>query len=280
VLAIALGLGAALSWGVGDFLGGLKARALPVLTVIFVSQAAGLVLIAAIIAIRGESPPGGSFALYAALSAICGLLALTAFYRGLAVGAMGVVAPISATAAVIPFTVGVATGERPSALQVAGAAVCLAGVMLASREKPDGTGRGARMATGAGLALLAAVGFGGFFLSLDKASEDDVLWAIFANRVTGVVVVAAVVAIARPKLRLSGGDARVLALIGVLDITANTLFAAASTQGLVSIVSVLSSLYPITVVVLAFAVLGERLQRLQLVGALGALAGAALISAG
>src|SRR3954471_23891750 len=120
VFAIALGLSASLCWGVGAFLGGLQSRRMPVVAVVLGSQLAGLVLVAAIVAIRGTAPPGGDFALYAALSSIGGIIGLTAFYTALSIGPMGVVAPLSATAAVIPVIVGVATGDRPSAVQAVG----------------------------------------------------------------------------------------------------------------------------------------------------------------
>jgi drug/metabolite transporter (DMT)-like permease len=281
VLAVALGLGASIAWGFADFLGGLKARQLALLTVMLGSQAAGLVLIAAIVAIRGEGAPGGDFALFAALSGAAGVVGLASFYRGLAVGAMAVVAPISSLAAAIPVAVGIATGDRPSALQLAGVLVALVGVAFASREEVEEARRGeTRIAAGVGFALLSAVGFGCFFVAMDAASDDDVFWAVLVNRITSVTLLVAAVAIARPRLSASGGDLRMLGLIGVLDISANALFAVASTEGLVSIVSVLASLYPVTVVVLAYVVLRERIQQLQLAGAAGALAGVALITAG
>jgi drug/metabolite transporter (DMT)-like permease len=280
LLAVALGLGAAVAWGCADFLGGLKARRLDLLTVMFVSQGAGLIAIVAVVAARGDGPPGGDFALFAALSAVAGVVGLASFYRGLAVGAMSVVAPISAMAAAIPFTVGIATGDRPSGLQVAGAGLALAGVAFASREEVEEAGRDARMARGVGLALLSAVGFGCFFLAIDVASDADVFWSILVNRMTAVAILAVAVVAVRPRLGVGSADLRGLVLIGALDITANSLFATASTEGLVSVVSVLASLYPVVVIVLARGLLRERVQRLQLAGAFGALAGVALITAG
>ena len=280
MLAVALGLGAAVAWGCADFLGGLKARRLDLLTVMFVSQGAGLIAIVAVVAARGDGPPGGDFALFAALSAVAGVVGLASFYRGLAVGAMSVVAPISAMAAAIPFTVGIATGDRPSGLQVAGAGLALAGVAFASREEVEEAGRDARMARGVGLALLSAVGFGSFFLAIDVASDADVFWSILVNRMTAVAILAVAVVAVRPRLGVGSADLRGLVLIGALDITANSLFATASTEGLVSVVSVLASLYPVVVIVLARGLLRERVQRLQLAGAFGALAGVALITAG
>ncbi|MGH2980325.1 MAG: EamA family transporter, partial [Solirubrobacterales bacterium] len=131
--ALLLAFASSVAWGAGDFLGGLKSRRLPVLNVLVASQLTGLVLIGAYVAIRAEGPPGGDLALWAPLSGIAGAVGLAAFYRGLAVGNMGVVAPISATAAIVPLAVGVAGGDRPAELQYVGIALALVGIVLASR---------------------------------------------------------------------------------------------------------------------------------------------------
>jgi drug/metabolite transporter (DMT)-like permease len=279
VLAVALGLAASVSWGISDFLGGLKSRTLALLSVLLTSQGAGLVLITAIVALRGRAAPDAEHVVYACLSGIAGAIGLAAFYRGLAVGAMAVVAPISGTAAVIPVAVGLISGERPAALQVPGIALAIAGVALASRELPE-EGGGPRVAAGAGLALLSAVGFGSFFVAMDAASEPDLFWAIFFNRATSLTALALAVLVVRPRLVLGRDDLPVLLLIGALDISANALFAAASTEGLVSLVAVLASLYPVVTVLLARLVLGERVRRVLQVGVVAVLAGVALISAG
>jgi drug/metabolite transporter (DMT)-like permease len=277
VFAIALGLAASLSWGVADFLGGIQSRRMPVVAVVLGSQLAGLVLVAGIVAARGEGIPGGDFILYAALSSVGGIVGLTAFYKALSIGAMGVVAPLSSTAAVIPLVVGLATGDRPRALQGMGVAVALVGVLLASREAGE---HGGSVSKGAGLALVSAVGFGCFFLAIDKASDSDVLWAVCVNRTVSVALLGLALLATRPKLGLHPADLRMLAVVGVLDILANGFFALAATKGLVSVVSVLASLYPVMTVILARVVLKERLRGVQRIGAALALAGVALISAG
>ena len=281
MFAIVLGLAASLSWGVADFLGGMQSRRMPVVAVVLGSQLAGLALVATIVAIRGEGPPeGGDFFVYAALSSVGGIIGLTAFYKALSIGAMGVVAPLSSTAAVIPLVVGVATGDRPSALQGIGVALAVSGVILASREASEEAKGSRTVSKGAGFALLSAVGFGCFFLAIDRASDDDVLWAVCVNRSVSVLLLGLALILIRPQLGLRAADMRMLAIVGVLDIAANAAFAVASTKGLVSVVSVLASLYPITTVVLARVVLKERLRAVQRAGAFTALAGVALISAG
>ena len=193
---------------------------------------------------------------------------------------MGVVAPLSSTAAVIPVAVGIATGDRPSTLQGIGVAIAIGGVILASREATDEAQTSPAISKGAGFALISAVGFGCFFLAIDRASDSDVLWAVTVNRTTSVLLLTAALLITRPKLGLKLTDMRTLAIVGVLDIAANGFFALAATKGLVSVVAVLSSLYPVMTVILARVVLKERLRAIQRAGALAALAGVALISAG
>jgi drug/metabolite transporter (DMT)-like permease len=280
VLALALAFSSSVAWGLADFLGGLKARKLPLLNVLVGSQLAGLILIAAFVALRGEGPPGGDFAAFAALSGLAGVFGLSAFYRGLAVGNMAIVAPISATAAIVPLAIGVATGDRPSGFEWTGLALALTGVALASREEVTGTAATPRVARGAGLAVLSALGFGLFFATIDRASDGDIAWAILVNRVTGVALLLAASLVVRPAVAATRADVRALAIIGGLDITANALFAAASTKGLISLVAVLGSMYPLTTIALAATVLGERPHRLAQVGVAAALAGVVLIAAG
>jgi len=279
VLAVALGLAASVSWGIADFLGGLKSRTLELLTVLLFSQGVGFLLIMLIVSVQGEPAPDGTHVLYACVSGVSGIVALAAFYRGLAVGAMTVVAPIAGMAAALPVAVGLISGERPAGLQAAGIVLAIAGVALASRERPA-EGGPSRVAAGAGLALLSALGFGGFFVAMDAASETDVFWASFFNRATSLSILVAAALALRPRLTIGVREARVLVLIGVMDISANALFAAAFTEGLVSLVSVLASLYPVVTVLLARLVLGERVRRPQQAGVAAVLAGVALISAG
>ena len=282
MLAVALSLAASLAWGFSDFIGGISSRRMQVLTVLVVSQIVGLTVIAAVVLVRGEGGPDTESAVFAALAAAGGLGGLAAFYRGLAVGAMAVVAPISATAAAIPVVFGAITGESPSGLQYVGMVLAIGGVVLASREEHETEEgeRSTRRAAGTGLAVLAALGIGFFFVTIDQASENDAMWAILLNRMAGVTLLLGVAAAMRPNLRVGRGDLRLLIAIGVLDMAANTLFALASNEGLVGVVSVLASLYPVIVIALARVVLGERVRPSQQAGAGLALAGVALISAG
>jgi drug/metabolite transporter (DMT)-like permease len=217
---------------------------------------------------------------WAALAGSAGIVALGAFYRALAIGTMSVVAPISATAAAVPVLVGLAEGERPGGLQIAGMAVALAGVILASRE-PVEEGCPPANRAAIGLALVAAAGFGTFFVGIDRASATaEVPWVIVVQRCCSVSLLLIATLVVRPSLPRDGASLLVLAAVGLLDLGANGLYALATTHGLLSVVSVLGSLYPAVTVVLARFVLAERIARLQEVGVVLALAGVIAISAG
>jgi drug/metabolite transporter (DMT)-like permease len=275
--AIVLALGASLSWGFADFFGPLQGRKLGALRTLVYVQLGGLVGIAVIVAVRWIGPQS-SVALLAIPAAISGTLGLFAYYRGIAVGAISIVAPIAGVSAVVPVIVGIASGESPSAWQLAGMACALMGVFLAARE-PRSSGD-SRIAAGVGLAILAAIGFGGYFPFMHAAGNADFWWASLIFRIASTSVIMLAVVVTRPNIVVPGRVLPWLALIGFGDMFGNLLFAAASTSGLVSVTSVLASLYPIVTVVLARIVLSERVARSQEAGIGLTLAGVVLISAG
>jgi drug/metabolite transporter (DMT)-like permease len=276
VAAIVLALGASLTWGLADFFGPLQGRVLGPLRALVYVQLGGLIGIAVIVAVRGEGLED-SAALLAVPAAVSGTLGLFAYYRGVAVGAISIVAPIAGISAIVPVIVGIASGDRPSAWQRLGMACALIGVFLAAKE-PGRTGT--RFAAGVGLAMLAALGFGGYFPFMHAAGDADFWWASLIFRITSTSVILATAAVQRPSLGVPGRLLPWLALIGLGDMFGNLLFAASSASGLVSITSVLASLYPIVTVVLARIVLSERVARSQEAGIGLTLAGVALISAG
>ncbi len=280
MLAVALGLGSSLCWGLADFLGGVQARRVPLAAVMLVSQAVGLLVVVGVVVAVGDAPPAGNALLYAALGGAAGVLALSAFYHALAIGTMSVVAPISATGAAVPVLVGLAAGDRPSAFQLAGIAAVVVGVVLASREAHEDLARASAARASVLLALVAALGFGTFFVGLDAATDESVAWAMVAARSAGFGLLAVGLLALRPRLAITPADVPALALVGALDVSANGLIALATTEGLLSVVSVLGSLYPVTTVLLAWAVLHERVRRVQAVGIVVALGGVVLIAGG
>ena len=277
-MAAALALLGACSWGTGDFLGGLASRRIAVVTVLVVSQSLGLAGVAVWALAAGDPFPGVTPLLPALGAGVAGLIGLAALYRGFAVGAMGIVAPISAAAPLVPLAVDAARGTVPDALQGLGIALVLAGIGALSYE-PGSVG-GSRIAAGAGLAVLAALGFGTFIVGIDAGADESATWAVVAARAASVVLALTVALVTSTPLR---PGRRVLPLVigvAVFDTGANVLVAAATRHGSAGIVGVLGSLYPIVTVVLAWAVLGERLSSGRRIGGAIAIAGAVLVAAG
>jgi drug/metabolite transporter (DMT)-like permease len=277
VLAIALALASSLVYGVSDFLGGAKSRSLPLLSVLLVSQASALVLLAAIVVAHGEGPPGGAFVVYAVLAGVGEAVGVAALYRGLAVGVMSIVAPVAATAPLVPVVAAIVLGELPEPIQGAGIVLGVAGLAIISVDRSAEQSGDVRRSLLFG--LLTALGFGSFLVALDAASEGGVPWALLVARITTVALFAAVFLIRRPPVAVRRADLPVLALIGCLVVGADSMYAVASTKGLLSVVAVLSSLYPVVTIALARCYLHERLRPHQHVGVAAALCGAVAISA-
>jgi drug/metabolite transporter (DMT)-like permease len=281
MLALGLALGASVAWGGSDFVAGLASRRMPLLAVLVGSQVAGLVLLLALVAVTGEARPPGGAVLAAALAGGAELVGFAALYKGLAIGPMSVVAPISSAAALVPVTASVLTGARPSTTAGIGMGLVLLGAALACAEPGSREARQRHgVLPGAALAVLAALCFGAFFVGMDSAAhEAGAVWAVALNRSTSVSVLVFAFALMRPRVGAGRTDLVAVAAIGLLDAAANAMFAFALTQGLLSTVSVLGSLYPVTTVVLAVMVLDERVAPRQAAGVAIVLAGIGLVSA-
>jgi drug/metabolite transporter (DMT)-like permease len=274
-------LASAASWGISDFLGGLQTRRLPVLGVLAVSQSAGLILIMVFIAFAGaDSISAGKLAI-AFMAGAASLGGLAAFYSAMAMGTVSVVAPIAALGVVVPVVFGLAEGESPGALQLAGLVPAIAGVVVLSyEERPEEAEKARTARLSVALAIVAALGFGIFFICLDAAATDRPGWAILAVKVGDVATVLVALLATRPRLHGVRAAWPVLIVIGVFEVLANGLFAIASTKGVLPVVAVGGSMYPAFTVGLAHAVLGERLATLQWTGVVLALGGVAMIAAG
>lgn len=279
MVAVALSLAASWCWGVADFTGGLKTKTLPVPLVLLFVQGVGLAWVLVAIAASGEALPSARAVLASLVAGAAGVIALGALYRALAIGTMSVVAPISSTGVILPIAVGVATGDALSAIVSAGLVITVIGVFLASREQHESDAAAAAGRLSVVLALTAALGFGSYFVLSDVAADASILWLLALARVVVVPVLAAMVIVARAP-RPAAGDALPLVLAGTLDVAATGLYAVAATEGAISIVSVVVSLYPITTVLLARVVLRERLRPVQAAGVAAAFTGVALIAAG
>jgi drug/metabolite transporter (DMT)-like permease len=281
-VAAVLALISSLLWGGADFVGGTVSRRHRAALVVGVSQFAGLVTALVVAAAAGAFGDDRGYLPWAVLAGCAGVVGLVSFYAGLAAGTMGVVSPIAALGVVVPVLYGLLHGERPSGLQLAGIAVAVVGVVLASG--PELSGRaGARPVV---LAAIAAVGFGVALLAIAEGSRHSTLMTLVTMRTTSVLLLGGALGVAltrgfpRAELRLGLRDLALVSLVGVGDLSANLAFGLASRRGAVSVVSVLGSLYPVVTTLLAGVVHHERLGRVQLVGVVGALSGVVLIAAG
>lgn len=279
MLAAVLALSASVGWGTANFLAGLAGRRLALAAVLLVSQLAGLLLLGVVVSVRGEGPPPARYLLYSMLTGLVAAVAIAALYRSLAVGSMSIVAPITATGAVIPVAVGLARGENLSGLQGSGIGLALAGVVMAARE-PGAENVRWHVASGAGTALVAAAAAGAALVGIDAASEGDPLWAVLVLRATTTSLFVLAALVAQPGLPAAWRVAAMLTLLGLLDAAGLALFGAASTKGPLSFVTVLANMYPVVTVLLARLILRERVARTQQAGVAGALAGVGLIMTG
>jgi drug/metabolite transporter (DMT)-like permease len=252
---------------------------MPALAVVLIEQPLGLAMVTAVaLLVGGAVPPSGPM-VAAIAGGVAGCAGLVCFYAAMARGPISIVAPIASMGAVVPVAVGLGRGEQPAAIQFVGLFVALAGIALAVREAehPHAVEVPAR---GVVLAALAGLGFGLFFTGLDSAANHDALWAAVGGRFGGTLAIVVAALVARPTVRVTRDIVPALMAIGVLDTLANVLFALATREGLLSLVSVAASLYPVATVLLARFVLGERLAREQQFGVVLALSGVAMIAAG
>jgi drug/metabolite transporter (DMT)-like permease len=274
---LALALASSVVWGAADFAGGSLTKRLPAFGVTLVSQAAGFVVLVVAVLVRGDVNTRSLW--LGVLAGIGGGAGLAAFYRALALGTMSVVSPLVACGAVVPVVIALATGERPSALALGGAVVALAGAVLASVEERRGDSP--ERARAVALAVVAALALGIFVYFLGLGSrEGDALSTLFGARIGSLSALVVLAAALRAPLRVGRAALPAVAVVGLADVSANALFAAANGHGLLALVAVLGSLYPVVTVLLAHVLLGERLTGPQKTGIGIALAGVLAIAAG
>ena len=264
-MTILLALASALVYGTADFLGGLASRRAAALAVTFVSQCAGLASLLVVFPFAHGQGLNGADLAWGAAGGMAGALALVCFYWALAAGTMSVVAPLTAVvSAVVPVITGLALGERPSAWSLAGVVLALPAIALIAHERGPVRARVTRLVLGA--AVAAGLGFGFFFVALAKTSGDSGMWPLLGARVASVSLLALALVVTRRAPRLPTEVRPMTLVAGVFDTSANALYLAAASRGLLSLVSVIAALYPASTVVLARVVLGERVQRWQFGG--------------
>jgi drug/metabolite transporter (DMT)-like permease len=279
-MAVLLALVCALCYGVSDFSGGLAARAVAATTVVVISNGLSLVLAVAAVALLPGSTYNAADMGWGVAAGVVGLFGVVLLYRGLAMGPMSVVAPLTAVlSAMLPVVVGLARGERPGWLAAVGIVLAIPAMALIGREPKAREGN--RLSRGALIsALCAGVGFGGFFVLLAQASPSGGAWPLIPQRAASVAVLLGWILVSR-----RGASAlptrRVLALAllaGATDFAANLAYVLATHRGLLALVAVVSSLYPASTLLLARGILKERLARHQGAGLVLAAAAVALIA--
>ena len=281
-----LALLASVLWGTADFLGGTATRRLPGFSVVGVSQLVALLGLVPVAVLTGALDEPRDYVVPAVLAGAAGLVALAAFYRALAVGTMGVVAPVAALGVVVPVAAGLLDGETPAAVQLVGIAVAVLGVVLASGPELSGEGRGGLEPLL--LAGVAALGFGAVFVLIAEGTASgsfgSVVMTLLTMRLVSVLVLTvlllALIPSRGPEIGVRRGDLPVLLTIGAFDVGANAAFAVASQSDLISVTAVLASLYPVVTVLLARRLHAERLVGLQVPGVVLALVGVVLLAAG
>ena len=270
-----LSLSAAISWGAADFSGGIAARSTNAIRVVALAHAVGLLFMLSLAVITREPIPRLASLVWGLVAGLVGGIGLAAFYKALAIGTMGINAPLSAViTAVLPLIFSFWTQGLPHVIQLIGFALALLSMWLITMQ-PGATER----SKGLGLAVVAGIGFSGFLLFIRLAGSDAVFWPLVSARAGSVALMTVIVSMSRNGWKPSRSAAPYILVAGILDSGANALFVAAAQRGRLDVAAVLSSLYPASTVILARFVLHERLSRVQSAGMIAALIAVVLIAA-
>jgi drug/metabolite transporter (DMT)-like permease len=274
-LSPGLSLAAAATWGAADFSGGMAAKRVNAFGVVVVAHGTGLGFMLLLALLAGEPLPGRSSLLWGIAAGLVGGIGLAVFYKALAVGKMGINAPLSAViTAVLPVLFSFGTEGLPRATQLIGFGLAFLGIWLVAAQ----TGSGGRP-QGIGLAIIAGIGFSGFLLFMKLAALTAVFWPLVSARAASALLMLTILLISRKEWKPATGSLRYMLIAGVLDSGANALYVAATQHGRLDVAAVLSSLYPASTVVLARVLLNERLSRPQSTGIVAALIAIPLIAA-
>jgi uncharacterized membrane protein len=263
-MAILLGLAAALLYGGSDFGGGLASRRLGSLTVNAIGSVVGVALVWSVLGLSDGPAPTVRAVVWGVVGGVGGGVGTMMLYRGLARGQMSVVGPVSAVgAAVVPVVVGVVLGNRPGLLAVAGVLVALPAIALvaASGSVSAGAWRSSLFD-----ALAAGTGFGLMFVALAQAGGHAGLWPVATEQTSSLVLLLVVVAVTRTSLKVSVRSLGLPVLAGVTGMAATLLYFAATLQGMLATVAIITSLYPGVTVLLARVVTHERFRTAQRIG--------------
>lgn len=281
-----LALASAAFYGSADFIGGVVSRRVAAIPVVLISQAAGLVIVAALLPLLPDASPTPADFWWGAAAGAAGGTAVGLLYYALAIGTMSVVAPTTAVAGVaIPVVASIVMGERPGMLAVVGILLGIGAIVLVAQQTPPvgdakESAASSRRSSGVGIALAAGVGVGVFLLVLAQTRPEAGLWPLLSARFVSSALIGVVAVARRTSLRMPSRLGALTITCGVLDMAANALYLLAVQIGPLSPVVTLSSLYPASTVLLARMVLGERLNAWQTAGVACALIAVVLIVGG
>ncbi len=273
-LAAIFALSAAVAWGSGDFTGGLASRRVGPFHTVFIAYSVGLLALIVVALARQEAFPPASDLAWGAFAGLSGMVGLGFLFRGFVTGRMGIVAPVSGVlTAAIPVVFTIFTQGLPPRLKLLGFGLAILSIWLLARPErfgghPDGIG----------MALLAGLGVGGFFIAIDQVGEGAVFWPLVAGRLAACTAMAALALSTRRPLIPSPFPLELLALAGILDVTGNLFFLLATQLGRLDVTSVLASLYPAVTATLAWLLTKEHMARLQVLGVAIAVLAIALIT--
>jgi drug/metabolite transporter (DMT)-like permease len=262
LLAVLFALSAAAAWGSGDFTGGLASRRVGPFHTVFIAYTVGLLALVLVVLARGEQFPPASDLMWGALAGLSGMVGLGFLMQGFVTGRMGIVAPVSAVlAAAIPVVFTAFTEGLPRQLQLLGFGLALLSIWMLSRPERFGS-----HPAGLGMALLAGLGFSGFFIAIGQVSEAAVFWPLAAGRLAACTVMVVFALSTRRPFIPSPFPLALLVLAGILDVAGNLFFLLAMQLGRMDVTAVLGSLYPAVTAILAWLLTREHMARLQLIG--------------
>jgi len=280
LLSILLGLGAALSWGAGDFTGGLASRKTGAYRAVLYSEVVGVIFLLIIVAVSGEASPDLRVWIIATIAGAIGTLGLMLLYHAMTFGLMSVAAPVSALlAATLPVIVGSFREGLPGFWTFLGFGFALAAVWLISQSAGGVTDILAHVSD-LKLPLLAGIGFGLYFILMHEAtSTGATFWPMVASRSGGTLMIVSYMLVARISWKVDDPSAwSVIIFNGILDVGGNIFFVFAGQTGRLDVAAVLSSLFPGATVMLAWVFLKERLSRNQWIGIVSALVAIVLMT--
>jgi drug/metabolite transporter (DMT)-like permease len=277
-VAVLLGLFVAAAFGSADFCGGRATHDASTFGVLAIGQVVA-VAVAAIVAFAAGGAIRGPDVGYGFAAGVVNVIGLAWLYYGLAHGRVSVVAPLTAVvAALLPVTWALVRGERPSAVVLLGAAFAIAAGAVIAREEGEPALEAEN--TGVMYAIFGGAFFGASFIFYSEASGGSGFWPVLAARIAAIAVVA-IALLVTAEWRVPTGSVRTLALgAGLLDVTAGIFELVALREGLLAIVAPVVALAPAFTVLLAWALLRERVSRIQLAGLALAIAGLVLVAAG